>query len=210
MNCVAEVPLEDERSACGCTNVVFGGIRHQMPEKVFGNNWLELHHAPTGLVVCFDCASALVRWSELSLQLVDARRSGLPAWSGWTCDASQLREAWEASIWSDVTNYSRREEWDWCYRSDYSGTAHDSEVALGSCARRAAALQQHVLIRATSMAPRARAAGGVAAAANSSADPADPLAWLACTEAEAAAAAGDDETLWDGDEALLERYVKLS
>ena len=42
-----EVPLEDERSACGCTAVIFGGVRHQMPEKVFGSNWLELRHEVT-------------------------------------------------------------------------------------------------------------------------------------------------------------------
>ena len=33
---LGEQPLEDERSACGCTNIVFDGVRMQLPEMVFG------------------------------------------------------------------------------------------------------------------------------------------------------------------------------
>ena len=50
--------LDEERSACGCTTIVFGGLRMQMPEKIFGNNWLELRHADSKIAYCFDCAPA--------------------------------------------------------------------------------------------------------------------------------------------------------
>ena len=50
-----EVPLEDDRSACGCTTVVFDGVRMQLPEKVFGFSWLELRHEELDIVFCFDC-----------------------------------------------------------------------------------------------------------------------------------------------------------
>ena len=143
-----EVPLDDERSACGCTTVVFGGVRMQMPEKIFGNNWLELRHAERSLAIGFDCAGALRRWAQLSLELVDDRRAGKPdVWSGWTCDAAKLRETWEQSAWGGITQYSRREEWDWAYRTDYTGAARAGAGAAGGCARAATALTEHVLIR---------------------------------------------------------------
>ena len=153
-----EVPLEDERSACGCTAVIFAGVRHQMPGKVFGSNWLELRHEPSGTVLCFDTAGALLRWSELSLELLDTRRSGLPAWSGWTCDAAEMRAAWEASTYATSTTYRRREEWDWCYRSDYCGAPPSRGAgARGACARRAAELLSHQLI---STGPKLQSMGG--------------------------------------------------
>ena len=108
----AEVPLDDERSACGCTTILFGGVRMQMPEKIFGNNWLELQHRERSLALCFDCAGALRRWAQLSLEMVDDRRSGRPAWTGWTCDAAELHGTWQQSSWGAITDYSRREEWD--------------------------------------------------------------------------------------------------
>ena len=96
----------------------------QMPEKVFGNNWMEVQHAERGIAICFDTAGALRRWALLSLELVDDRRSGRPdVWSGWTCDAAQLRETWQQSSWGAETSYTRREEWDWTYRTDYAGVA---------------------------------------------------------------------------------------
>ena len=74
-----EVPLEDDRSACGCTTVVFGGIRMHVPEKLFACSWMELRHAASGVVLCFDGVSALRRWAALSLELIDDRRAGQPA-----------------------------------------------------------------------------------------------------------------------------------
>ena len=89
----------------------------QLPERIFGNNWLELQHGD-GLSFGFDCSGALQQWARQSLALVDERRAGTPGvWSGWTCDATELRGTWERSGWASVTNYSRREEWD-CARRD--------------------------------------------------------------------------------------------
>ena len=56
-----EVPLDEENSACGCTTIVFGGVRMQMPEKIFGASWLELRHPTLQVAFCFDCAGALQR-----------------------------------------------------------------------------------------------------------------------------------------------------
>ena len=70
-----EVPLDDERSSCGCTVAIFGGVRMQLPEMVFGDNWFELVHE-SGVTFCFDVAGALQRWALLSLELIDDRRAG--------------------------------------------------------------------------------------------------------------------------------------
>ena len=144
-----EVPLEDERSACGCTVVVFGGVRMQLPDKVFGRNWLEMHHAASGVMLSFDCISALQRWAQLSLLLIDEARSGQASWSGRTCDVEELRSVWQASEWASSTHFSRREEWDWSYRCDYAGrtTKHFDSQKVGTCARRVQAVHDHALIR---------------------------------------------------------------
>lgn len=142
-----ELPLEDERSACGCTTVVFDGVRMQLPEKVFGFSWLELRHAERDLAFCFDCTMALRRWAQLSLDLVNERRAGRPVWSGWTCDAAQLQQAVEQSPWAgEGFRYSHREEWDWVYRTDYMGTVHRG-AADDHSRNRAIAARQHKLIR---------------------------------------------------------------
>ena len=196
-----EVPLDDERSACGCTTIVFGGLRMQMPEKIFGNNWLELRHADSKIAFCFDCMGALRRWALLSLDLVDDRRSAKPGvWSGWTCDTAKLREAWKQSAWGESTNYSRREEWDWCYRTDYAGVACAGPSASGSCARAAAQLQEHVLIRTSNFFTKGSATGGATAA--------QELEWRACDDADAAAV-GADAAAWADGEHLLEKTCKL-
>ena len=129
----AEVPLDDERSACGCTTIVFGGLRMQMPEKIFGNNWFELQHAERGVAISFDCAGALQRWALGSLALVDDRRAGRSAFSGWTCDAAELQEAWQQSAWGAITNYSRREEWD-CARRPRAAFVKQSPPPLSTAA----------------------------------------------------------------------------
>ena len=191
-----ELPLDEERSACGCTTIVFGGVRMQLPDKVFGNNWMELRHAGRGVAFCFDCAGALERWARLSVQLIDDRRAGRPAWSGWTCDAALLRSNWENSTWGAISSYTKREEWDWTFRTDYAGVALCGDGASGSCARRASALKQHVLIRAFA------SGGGPPAGA------AAPLTWHACEEAEYEAVCGPAEA-WTAEEKLLERSCKL-
>ena len=171
-----------------------------MPEKVFGHNWIELRHESSGLVLSFNCADALLRWSELSLSLIDMRRSGLSAWSGWTFDAAELRGAWEQSSWSGSTTYSKREEWDWCYRTDYCGMAHRGDEAAGACARRAAELQQHVLIRALKPSGGTRGPLGCADAPQ--------LEWTPISAAELVAISGE-EAAWDPEEAITEKTTKL-
>ena len=142
-----ELPLEDERSACGCTTVVFDGVRMQLPEKVFGFSWLELRHSELDLVFCFDCTMALQRWAQLSVDLVNDRRAGRPTWSGWTCDTSKLKQTWEQSVWAqEGGRYSHREEWDWVYRTDYMGSVHRG-AAYGHSRKRVVEAQQHKLIR---------------------------------------------------------------
>ena len=142
-----ELPLEDERSACGCTTVIFDGVRMQLPEKIFGSSWLELRHPGLDVAFCFDCTMALRRWAQLSLDVVNDRRAGRPAWSGWTCDTAELQRTWEQSVWAeDGGRYSHREEWDWTFRTDYMGTVHPGATRDHS-RRRAIAAQQHKLIR---------------------------------------------------------------
>ena len=193
-----EVPLEDDRSACGCTTVVFGGIRMHVPEKLFACSWMELRHAASGVVLCFDGVSALRRWAALSLELIDDRRAGQPAWSGWSGDASQLRSAWAESAWAETTAYSRREEWDWSYRTDYAGTAHAGAAAAGLCERRVAVLEEHRLICAARKRPKADPEAAEAA-----------LPWAACSAEEAEAAEGGAAAWADADEATAERTLKL-
>lgn len=185
-----EVPSEDERSACGCTSVVFGGVRMQMPEKTFGNNYWELRHDESGTVLCFDAIAALGRWAELSLALLDARRAGLPAWSGWTFDAAELKSAWARSGWSSTSTYRRREEWDWTFRSDFGGIALRGSGAAGACARRVEAMRSHRLIR-------------TGAKSDAAATDAAELAWQPCDAAAAGAAWAAEE------EPVSERHMKL-
>ena len=207
-----EVPLDDQRSACGCTTIVFGGVRMQMPDKVFGNNWLELQHLASGIAFAFDCAGALERWAELSRELIDDRRAGKPGvWSGWTADLSQLHHAWQNSYWGAISSYSRREEWDWTFRTDFAGVASRGPRAAGACARRAAELQEHVLIRAartTAPAPLGATGGGGDGAAAADEQTCEALSWERCDEAAFAAAEGAAEE-WASSEKLVERSCKL-
>ena len=194
---LGEQPLEDEQSACGCTNIVFDGVRMQLPEKVFGLSWLELRHAELDLAFCFDCTMALRRWAQLSLDMINDRRAGRPAWSGWTCDASELQQAWEQSIWAEEGGrYHRREEWNWVYRTDYQGTVHVGAAADHS-RKRAIAAQQHKLIRLK----RSDGQGGGDVGERE-------LAWVECDAASAAECEGEPEQ-WDEQEALCERSMKL-
>lgn len=194
-----EVPSEDETSACGCTTVVFCGVRMQLPEKTFGSNWLELRHAESGLVFCFDCAGALRRWSELSLSLIDDSRAGRPCWSGWTCDAELLHKAWAESAWGqeERASYVHREEWDWTYRSDYSGVAVVGAAAAGSSARDSSALKSHMLIRMKPL----RAAPQPAADAR-------PLGWAASGDLPPSAT-HETEAEWGDAELVSEASLKL-
>ena len=204
------MPLDDESSACGCTTIVFGGVRMQMPEKIFGSTWIELRNAELGITFCFDCAGALQRWAELSLELVDDRRAGRPAWSGWTCDVKALRETWQRSIWGDMSSYSRREEWDWTYRTDLAGTAFLGKDAAGHCARTVTDLQDHLLIKTSAPSKRARGP--------SEAPDATEVKWAACGVAEYEKAVGckpqagsdldaDDE--WSTENVIAWRSCKL-
>jgi hypothetical protein len=69
-----------------------------------------------------------------------------------------MRAAWEASTYATSTTYRRREEWDWCYRSDYCGAPPSRGAgARGACARRAAELLSHQLI---STGPKLQSMGG--------------------------------------------------
>ena len=98
-----------------------------MPEKIFGSTWVEVRQPERGITFCFDCAGALQRWAELSLELVDDRRAGQPAWSGWTCDVKAMRETWQRSIWGDMSSYSRREEWD-CTPAHHLAQTHTAST----------------------------------------------------------------------------------
>ncbi|KAL1523364.1 hypothetical protein AB1Y20_018308 [Prymnesium parvum] len=189
-----EVPLEDERSACGCTTVVFDGVRMQLPEKLFGRSYLELRHAGLDVAFCFDAMLALRRWAELSVGLVNARREGKEVWSGWTCDAAALQHAWAQSAWAaEGGRYSFREEWDWVYRTDYSGSVHRGAAAEHS-RQRSLAAQKHKLIRL-----------GKPSEPLAAEEP--ELAWDECDEAAAAAA---QREFCDGEEEpLCERELKL-
>ena len=200
-----EVPLDDERSACGCTTIVFGGIPMKLPEKIFGDNWLEIQHVERKIAICFDSFGALCRWAQLSRGIVDDRRAGKPAWSGWTCNAADLHETWQQSAWGSITNYSRREEWDWSYRTDYGGTVRQGGHAIGSCARAASALQEHVLIRTSNCGSSSNSGTGRASERETSVT--EPT-WSACSEDEYEAAIGE-ERLWGVGAVLSERYVKL-
>ena len=130
-----DVPLdEDASSACGCVLVVFSGVRMHLPEKVFGGSWVELSHAPSAVHLAFEPLAALAAWARASLAAIDDRRAGRPAWSGWDVDAEQNAEAVFAS---GAEEYTRREEWDWCYNPvGYFGTARAGAGAAGLCERR--------------------------------------------------------------------------
>ena len=143
-----EVPLEDESSSCGCTVAVMRGVRMHLPEKVFGGNWLELHHEPTGFHLGWDPLSALQTWAREALTSLDIKRGGGKVWTGWASDADQLEQAWLDSPWSSQSTYSRREEWDWSFRTTYGGQVGRGTAAVGACERRVAQRCQHGLIRA--------------------------------------------------------------
>jgi len=130
-----DVPLdEDASSACGCVLVVFSGVRMHLPEKVFGGSWVELSHAPSAVHLAFEPLAALAAWARASLAAIDDRRAGRPAWSGWDVDAEQNAEAVFAS---GAEEYTRREEWDWCYNPvGYFGIARAGAGAAGLCERR--------------------------------------------------------------------------
>ena len=212
-----EVPLDDENSACGCTTIVFGGVRMQMPEKIFGSTWLEVRHPERGIAFCFDTAGALQRWALLSLELIDDRRSGRPAWSGWTCDVEQLREAWQQSAWGEISTYSRREEWDWAYRTDFCGRAYIGANAAGSGAQAVGALQEHLLIKASSSSSLGGGGGGHGSGRGKGGR-ASELAWSACNARAYQDAVGcppcaghdlDEESEWASEAAVSWKSCKL-
>jgi hypothetical protein len=75
-----DVPYEAENCRF-CTMVVVAGVRMHLPEKLFGRNWLELHHEPSGICLAFDAMGALVSWAGLSARALDeVRRPLRPFW----------------------------------------------------------------------------------------------------------------------------------
>ena len=150
-----EVPLEEESSACGCTTAVMRGVKMHLPEKLMGGNWLELHHAASGFHLGWDPLSALQCWAREALEALDTKRGGGAVWTGWAFDAEQLEQAWRESAWSDSTSYTRREEWDWSFRTTYEGTVVRDAAAVGECERKVMQRCEHGLIRATFTKPAA-------------------------------------------------------
>ena len=61
--------------------------------------------------------------------------------------ADQLEQAWLDRAWSSQSTYSRREEWDWSFRTTYGGEVGRGTEAVGACERRVAQRCQHGLIR---------------------------------------------------------------
>ena len=178
-----EVPLEEESSACGCTTAVMRGVKMHLPEKLMGGNWLELHHAASGFHLGWDPLSALQCWAREALEALDTKRGGGTVWTGWAFDAEQLEQAWRDSAWSDSTSYTRREEWDWSFRTTYEGTVVRDAAAVGECERKVALRCQHGLIRAAFTKPAATT--GAAASPGNTAET-TPAAAAAAAAAETA------------------------
>jgi hypothetical protein len=126
------VPWEDARAMCKCVNLVRGGISMHVPGKLFGRNFIELAHEKQRVVLAVDAAGALQRWAVLSRQLVDDRRAGRPAWTGWSAGADSYR----AQIFKESGTkgfLTRREEWDWTYRTDYAPVALSGKGGTKMC-----------------------------------------------------------------------------
>ena len=185
-----EVPLEEESSACGCTTAVMRGVKMHLPEKLMGGNWLELHHAASGFHLGWDPLSALQCWAREALEALDTKRGGGTVWTGWAFDAEQLEQAWRDSAWADSTSYTRREEWDWSFRTTYEGTVVRDAAAVGECERKVAQRCQHGLIRAAFTKPAAAtgaAAAETTAAAAAAAAAETVVDWRKGTDADFAA-----------------------
>ena len=125
-----EVPYESENCKL-CAMVVVSGVRMHLPEKLFGRNWFELHHEPTGTSLAFDAMGALESWADLSTRALDERRAGRTAWSGKSADRLD-RAAWEAR-WDSSATLQRREEYDWTYRTQYQGEVYVHPRSLDDC-----------------------------------------------------------------------------
>ena len=177
-----EVPLEDESSGCGCTVAVMRGVKMHLPEKLFGGNWLELHHEPTGFHLGWDPLSALQTWAREALTSLDIKRGGGTVWTGWAFDADQLEQAWLDSAWSSQSTYSRREEWDWSFRTTYGGEVGRGAEGVGACERRVAQRCQHGLIRAgLPKLPGMGMGAGASAGEGGEASGAPPPEWIECS-----------------------------
>ncbi|CAK0876496.1 unnamed protein product, partial [Prorocentrum cordatum] len=100
---------------CSCVALVQCGVRMRLPMKIFAHNFVELVHGSTRVAVCADAAGALRRWAVLSLDMVNDRRAGRPAWSGWSSYDRSGADLPESIV--------QREEWDWTYRTDYAPSA---------------------------------------------------------------------------------------
>ena len=155
-----EVPYEDPRVQCACVDVIQGGVRMKLPEKVFGRNFLELKFSPAreersraeepeetppavaavapSVTISVDAADALRRWVTLSLDVLDDRRSEKKdVWSGWSLgeDRFALARSWidRASPWAKASGFTHREEWEWTYRTDFAATC--LPASSGTCER---------------------------------------------------------------------------
>lgn len=89
-----------------CGSVVVKGTPMQLPEILFGNNALELHHEPSGFLLQFDARGALEGWVKL--------------FTKGTFEVIKVREArqWQTRLATPV----RQQEYDWTWGTDYAGS----------------------------------------------------------------------------------------
>ncbi|CAM9796954.1 unnamed protein product [Pylaiella littoralis] len=106
------VPNDSRVPACG--SVVVKGTPMQLPEILFGNNVLELHHKPSGFQLQFEARGALKQWIKLFAE--------------GSFEVIKVREAkeWQTRPGTPV----RQQEYDWTWGTDYAGSCYFRGVGV--------------------------------------------------------------------------------
>ena len=79
------------------------------------------------MALSFDVTSALAGWAGLTLRAIDDQRAGLPGWLRRSADRADFPRAKE--------QFTRRDEYDFTYRTEYAGECKRGAGAAGGAAR---------------------------------------------------------------------------